>query len=59
MAKLTIKRARKILGTLADDIPDDVLENDIRTAELLKSIFFKQYTSRSTKGYNKYTNGKS
>lgn len=46
MAKLTITRAKKILGELADNVPDEQIEQDIRTAELLKNLFFRSYTTR-------------
>ena len=42
MAKLTLDRARKILGKLAEGISDEQISNDIRAAELLKNIFFDQ-----------------
>ena len=37
---MTIKQARKILGPLAENVSDEQLAEDIRTAELLKDIFF-------------------
>ncbi|SRR5258706_16423777 len=40
MAKLTIKRARKILGKSADKITDEELLRDIKAAEILKNLFF-------------------
>jgi hypothetical protein len=45
MAKLTIKRARKILGNQAKQVSDDEIARDIQVAELLKNIFFNKMRS--------------
>lgn len=52
MAELTIKRARKILGKMAESIPDSELEKEIKAAKLLKEIFFASYAKRRTNSYN-------
>jgi hypothetical protein len=44
MTKLTITRARKILGTLANNVSDEALEQEIKVAEMLKNLFFSSYT---------------
>lgn len=58
MAKITINQARKILGNLASDVSDEELQQDIETAELLKTLFFSTSKVRIQKTYNKNTNGK-
>ncbi|MFC1654106.1 hypothetical protein ACFL1M_04635 [Patescibacteria group bacterium] len=37
---MTIKQARKILGKASRDISDEQIKDDIRTATLLKDLFF-------------------
>ncbi len=37
---ITLKQARKLLGKIAENISDEELEKDIKTAELLKAIYF-------------------
>lgn len=60
MAKLTIEKARKILGQSADKITDQELERDIAVAETLKNLFFAQYTNKGKfpNSYNKTNHGK-
>lgn len=57
---MTIKRARKILGKIADNLTDEEIKRDIQTAEILKSLFFNNYLSqnKSKSAYNKNSNGK-
>ena len=52
MTELTIKRARKILGKLAEGLTDSDLEREIDTAKLLKNIFFNIYAKRRNNNYN-------
>ena len=60
MAKLTIGKARLILGKLAENLPDDEIDRDIKVAEILSSLFFQYYipTKKQPNNYNKNTNGK-
>ena len=43
---MTINEARKILGILGNECSDDQIEADIRSAELLKNIFFNLQTRK-------------
>jgi len=54
---MTIKQARKILGKMAEGLSDKEILRDIRSAELLKNLFFENYLNQSKKTYNKQ-NGK-
>lgn len=47
---MTIKEARKILGTLSDNISDNELEQDIEASTLLKDLFFEQLNKSHKKG---------
>ena len=48
---MTIKEARKILGSLATNLSDSEIEQDIKTAEILKNLFFSfQIKSNNTNG---------
>lgn len=60
MAKLTVARARKILGKLSESISDEEIEKDINVAEMLKNLFFNQYLKQKTiqNDYNKNNNAK-
>lgn len=54
MAKLTLTKARKILGKIADGISDAQLEQEIQSAELLKTLYFNQLRKNQVeKSYNK------
>jgi hypothetical protein len=44
---LTIAKARKILGQLADGISDEQLEKELEVANLLKTIYFNHNRSRN------------
>jgi len=52
MAKLTLNKARKILGKIADGISDVQLEQEIQSAELLKTLYFNQLKKKTEKSYN-------
>ena len=43
MAKLTIARARKILGKVPDNVTDEEIEKDIKVVEMFKNLFYSQY----------------
>lgn len=60
MAKLTIEKARHILGKLADNLTDEEIERDLKVAETLKNLFFQSYVSvaKPSNIYNKNTNAK-
>lgn len=60
MAKLTIEKARRILGKLADNVPDEQLEQDIKAAEVIKNLFFQKYITakKATNIYNDTNHGK-
>jgi hypothetical protein len=54
MAKLTLIKARKILGKIAEGISDAQLEQEIQSAELLKTLYFNQLRKKQVeKSYNK------
>lgn len=54
MATLTINKARKILGKAADGISDAELEQEIKTAEVLKVLYFNQLKKKQLEtSYNK------
>lgn len=56
---MTLKRARKVLGKLAGNIPDEVLAEDIKNAEILKNLFFSNYKDINyTNRYNVTKHGK-
>jgi hypothetical protein len=50
---ITLKQARKILGSLAAKISDEELEKEIKSAELLKNLYMSVVSSA-----NKYNHGK-
>lgn len=51
MSTLTLKKARKLLGKMADSISDEELKKEIETANLLKEIFFSiRSGNQKTKG---------
>ena len=60
MAKLTIEKARKILGQTAEKVTDQELERDIVVAETLKNLFFTQYINKRKfpNSYNENNHGK-
>ncbi|NTU47037.1 hypothetical protein HGA88_05410 [Candidatus Roizmanbacteria bacterium] len=59
MANLTLTKARKILGKLAEDVSDADLEQEMKTAQLLKMLYFSHLKKTpSNSSYNKETNGK-
>lgn len=37
---LTLLQARKVLGKIARNVPDEILLEDIEVAELFKNIYF-------------------
>ena len=45
--KFSLKKARRILGKLANGVPDGQIQADIDTAILLKDIFFDSIKSKS------------
>lgn len=45
MSSLTVSKARKLLGKLAEGTSDGELEEEIKMAELFKTIFFNQLKS--------------
>lgn len=45
MSSLTILKARKLLGKLAEGTSDEELAKEIEMAELFKTIFFSQLKS--------------
>lgn len=54
MATLTLNKARKILGKAAEGISDTELEQEIKTAELLKVLYFNQLKKKQSENtYNK------
>ncbi|HLC87971.1 MAG TPA: hypothetical protein VJG66_02870 [Patescibacteria group bacterium] len=60
MPIFTVNKARKILGKIANNISDEELEKDIKTAEILKVIFFNNYRpqKKSQQVYTPKENGK-
>ncbi len=44
---MTIKQAKKLLGKLADNISDKELEQEIKTSELLKTLYFSSILSNN------------
>jgi hypothetical protein len=57
---MNVKQARKILGDQAINLPDEVILQDIKTAEVLKSLFFQSFlkAKKAPIIYNKTNNGK-
>jgi len=56
---MTISQARKILGKMADKISDEEILEDIKTAELLKNLFFIKYSTKMPPSdYNVTKHGK-
>ena len=57
---MNVKQARKILGDQATNLPDEVILQDIKTAEVLKSLFFQSFlrAKKPPINYNKTNNGK-
>jgi len=57
---MNVKQARKILGDQANNLPDEVLLQDIKTAEVLKNLFFQSFLKAKKLPiiYNKNNNGK-
>ncbi len=45
---INLRKARKILGKLAENISDDELEKELQTARLLKDLFFS-FNTRNKK----------
>lgn len=59
MANLTLSKAKKILGKLAEGVSDDQLAQEIKTAEILKVLYFNQLKKTRTEiPYNKNSYGK-
>jgi len=56
---MNVKQARKILGDQATNLPDEVILQDIKTAEVLKSLFFQSFlkAKKPPINYNKTNNG--
>ncbi len=50
---MKVNKARKILGKLAIGISDSELEKEIKSAELLKVLYFNQLRKKQTE--NPYT----
>jgi len=50
---MTIKQAKKILGSLADNIPDEEIEKEIKVAELLKTLYFNHNSGNNKAIYGK------
>lgn len=57
---MNVKQARKILGDQATNLSDEVLLQDIKTAEVLKTLFFQSFlkAKKLPSIYNKTSNGK-
>lgn len=57
---MNIKQARKILGDQATNLTDEVILQDIKTAEVLKTLFFQSFLKdkKTPSIYNKTNNGK-
>lgn len=49
MEKLTVKEARRILDTDANQVSDEVLEQDIEAATLFRDLFFNKLTKSPKK----------
>ncbi|MGI5841265.1 MAG: hypothetical protein ACOX6N_03550 [Patescibacteria group bacterium] len=59
MANLTLTKARKILGKLAEGVSDADLEKEMKTAQLLKMLYFNHLKKvQPNSSYNKEANGK-
>ena len=59
MANLTLTKARKILGKLAEGVSDADLEQEMKTAQLLKMLYFSHLKKTPINcSYNKEANGK-
>ncbi len=57
---MNVKQVRKILGNKATNLSDEVLLQDIKTAEVLKSLFFQSFIKERKLPiiYNRDNNGK-
>jgi len=57
---MNVKQARKILGDQAKNLPDEVILQDIKTAEILKNLFFQSFlkAKKQSINYNGINNGK-
>lgn len=57
---MNVKQARKILGDQAKNLPDEVILQDIKTAEVLKNLFFQTFlkAKKQQNNYNGINNGK-
>lgn len=54
MANLTLSKAKKILGKLAEGVSDEQLKQEIKSAEILKVLYFNQLKKKQTENsYNK------
>ena len=53
IVKMTINMARKVLGILSKGITDAQIESDIRSAELLKNLFFESKMFQESKTHGK------
>lgn len=60
MSIMTITRARRVLGKSSEKISDEELNRDIKTAEILKNLFFKNINKMESIhiSSNKTKNGK-
>lgn len=58
MATLTVKRARKILGKVAQNFTDEEIEKEIKFAEVMKQFYFSLRRSKQNYSEDKETNGK-
>lgn len=46
--RISVKRARKLLGILAKGIPDEQLEKELLVAEYLMTVFFDDLKSKKS-----------
>lgn len=53
--KLNVKKARKILGHLADNVSDEQIEQDIKVVDIIRNLFFEKYVTLKKQpiNYNK------
>ena len=57
---MNVIQIRKKLGKLVADLPDKVISQDLKTAEVLKCLFFQTLLQAKKQAdiYNKTNNGK-
>lgn len=51
---MTVAQARRVLGSLAQDVSDEQILEEIELAEIFKNVFFRLMTSNTKLDYSSF-----